>query len=149
MSTVLRKFRFAQSPLTWEFDVKGERVCSLAQLLQRFYEEWEWDRKFLGWHRDDGKTKTEQMTSPERIIIPYRKSFYIEIERAYNEIMGPHVARLMYRPWQIDNEIIWVGILQMNCMWHSDDRLRTMITAEINRKAFYQSPDTAAMIVTL
>lgn len=149
MSVPLRKFRFSDSPLRWEFDVKGERVASLQQLLEKFYDEWQWDRKFLGWHRDDGKTKTEQMISPERIIAPYRKNFYIEIERAYNEIFGPHVARLLYRPWQVPGDVLWVGIIQINCMWHSDEKMKICIVAEINRKSFYQSEDTAATIVTL
>lgn len=149
MSTVLRKFRFSDSPLRWEFDVKGERVCSLAQLLEKFYDEWQWDRKFLGWHRDDGKTKTEQMMSPNRIIVPCRKSFYIEIEQRYNEVFGPHNARLLYRSWQVEGDVLWVGIVQVNCMWTSDDRMKTEITAQVNRKAFYQSEQTAAVIVTL
>jgi hypothetical protein len=146
---IVQGFRYDDSPAgCWELST-DYKFTSLQQLLAKFYEEWQWSPDFLGWARDpvnkDGQPEFDPVTN--WIVAPCRRRFYITIERQFKEMFGPHPMRLMYRSDQVDNEICWVAICQLNGMWHSDERIKAAAIDAINTKQLYQSERTAQELI--
>lgn len=149
----LQDFGFEGAPLHWSLELTDPRYASLQQLLEKFMEEWSWGKKPLGWVQNpetkDGQPYFADGTNNDYIVAPYRKNFYIVIERSLGEIFGPHIARLMYRSWQVSGEISWVAVCQIEAMWHSDERMLKALTTAIDSGELYQSLKTAETIVLL
>lgn len=141
-------FRYADSHITWELVRQDYEVISCAQLLQKFRKEWRWFiKKPMAWARDPVDRTGEPMFSVnlEVIVAAYPKNFHIVIERT--DMFGPHPARLYYRSTQVDNEIAWVAICQVEGMWHSDDRMLKGLNHAIRNKELFQSQKSAELIV--
>ena len=147
----LRGFRFADAPVQWVLSPADPKVATLQSLLEKFMEEWQWGKKPLGWARDPVNKKGDPLLNPcaNWIVAPYRRDFYITIGRSFNEIFGPHAVRLMYRPWQLESDCVWVAVCQIRAMWHSDKRLLEAMLMAIDAGELFQSKETADTIVIL
>ena len=145
----LQGFKFFNAPMRWVLEAKEPEVTTLGQLLKRFMEEWEWGKKPLGWARNplapDGTPFYGDVV--DVVVAPYRKNFYVVIERAFNDLFGPHCVRVFYKSHQIKDDVVWVAICQICCMWHSDEKLQAAMIEAIDAGELYQSEKTAAEIV--
>lgn len=143
----LRGFKFGDATMVWQFAPRDSPVVSLAQLLLKFYAEWRWHNKPLGWARNPEKEGVAVFANADVIVAPCRCGFYFVLERQFREIFGPHTMTLYYRSQYVDNEVVWVATAQFNGMWHSDERVREAFFDVIKRKKLYQSETTAALVV--
>ncbi len=142
-------FKFADAPIRWELVPRDYEVISCLALLRKFRQEWRWFKKPIAWARNpekDGVPMLSQCLS-DVIISIYPKGFYIRIDRLGNEIFGPHPAKLYYRADQKKGEVAWVAIVQIEAMWHSDDRMLAALNHGIKNKQLWQSDQTAETYV--
>lgn len=150
---IVQGFKFHDAAITWELQAADLKVASLQQILERFYGQFDFSdlESFnpLGWARNpENKDGTLFYGLSDVIVVPFRRGFYIVIEKQYRELYGPHSARLLYKGHQCE-ETIWVAIMQVECYFYSDDKLRELLLAAIHEKAFYQSEHTQQQIVIL
>lgn len=157
----LRGFRFDNAPWQWSLQPADCKVASLAHLFRRWKEDVAYnscplllkqpDKSNAYLLRDplnaDGKPYYDPCTN--WVVIAYRQNFYIVIEKQYHEMFGPHPARLFYRSYQLEDEICWVAIAQLNFMWYSDEKLLIAVREAIQAEEFYQSERTGETIVIL
>lgn len=144
----LRGFKFHNAPVRWELVPEMLPVTSLQLLLEKFYEEWQWHSKPLGWARDpENKDGTPVFPHMGAVVAPCRCNFYFVIEKSFNTLFGPHKLTLFYRSHYVPNEFAWVAIAQIEGLWHSDERLRKAFMECIEAKQLFQSEDTAGTIV--
>lgn len=145
----IQPFRFDGSPVHWELALVDPQYTTPFKLLAKFLEEWEWGKKPLGWAYDPSTEEGRPYMDPKYkwIIAPYRKNFYISIEKAYDNIFGPHSVRLMYRSWQVKGEIVWVAICQIHGRWWNEENMQESMIAAIDAGELYQSIKTSKQIV--
>lgn len=143
----------------WELQQADLRVSTVGKLFARFMDEWAYDSSPLLMTMPD-TTRGYVLRNPENkwgqryfdantdwSVIAFRQRFHITIERQYREVFGPHPARIMYRSWQLEGELIWVAIAQLNFMWHSDERLLASLQEALKAGEFYQSEKTAETVI--
>lgn len=153
MSIDIQGFKFEDSPAArWTLEPVDLKYTTLGKLLRKFYREYKWDKKPLGWARNPINKNTgdpyfDPNTNPNVIVAPFRKGFYIVIFEAFRNMFGPHVVRLMYRSNQLDGDDVWVAICQINAMWHGDDRMLAALQEAISTKEFFQSIKSYEQIV--
>lgn len=145
----IRPFRFEEAPLSWQLGLVDPQYTSLQKLLQKFMEEWEWGKKPLGWAYDpenaEGRSFMDQKY--KWIVAPYRRNFYITIEKCFDNIFGPHTVRLMYKSWQVRGEFVWVAICQIHARWYNEDQMVEELIKSVDAGEFYQSEKTSKQIV--
>lgn len=148
-SIKLQGFKYADAPTCWELVPVDPPVTSLQLLLQKFYAEWRWHHKPLGWVRNPENKAGDLYYGPHAdvIVVPCRCSFYFVLERQFNEIFGPHTMTLFYKSQYTDNELAWVAICQIHGLWHSDERMLASFLAALKSKELYQSEKTASIVV--
>lgn len=143
----LQGFKFRNATMVWQFTPKDSPVTTLQQLLKKFYAEWRWHNKPLGWARNPEKEGIPIFANAQVIVAPCRCGFYFVLERQFNELFGPHTMTLYYRSQYVDNEVVWVAVAQINAMWHSDERVQEAFHEVIKTKKLYQSEKTGEMVV--
>ena len=151
---ILNGFRYNDAPHTWALVEADYEVKSIGQLLYRFYSEFDIEdpevNKPLAFSRDPQNKDQKPIYGPYNnvVVLPYRRNFYIVVEKKYREIYGPHCARIFYKCRQID-DVVWVAILQFEAMFYNDEAILKAVTEGILSHGFYQSPQTRDEIVVL
>lgn len=136
-------FKFDDAPARWALQPADLEYISGIKLLRQFRAEARWWRKPAAWLRNPEKNGISIYGDNDIIIAVYGKNFHITIERYGNEQFGPHPCRLYYRSYQVRGEMAWVGIVQIEAFWHSDERMLKALNHEIKNRRFYQSDKTA------
>ncbi len=145
----LAGFRFDNAQTKWVLEDRITKVKTLKQLLDEFYTEHsdsEPPYKPLGWIRDpeqEGRRIYGDTTTV--IMAPYRRGYYIVIEKQFQLIQGPHAARLYWK--HPDGGVVWVAIMQLQCMFYSDERMQSLLLTLLESREFYQSDKTAAIVI--
>lgn len=149
MKKELADFRFVGSPIKWVFEEVIERTKTCGQLLEQFYNEHadeETPFKPIGVARDpekDGYKIYGPNTSV--ILVAYRRGYYFLIEKQFNQIMGPHTCKLLWKT--PDGETIWIAILQISSLFHSTERMLDALFTALRERTLYQSPKTAELLI--
>ncbi len=141
----VQPFRFPNAPAHWILAPSDTK--SIGQLLSEFYDGFYPDElqpfKPLGWALDpekDGERIFGKLGS--FICAPYRRGYYVVIEKAFGELFGPHAVRLMYKSYQL-GEPIWVAILQISAPFTIQERMENELREAIRTRQFFQSEQTA------
>lgn len=143
-------FLHEDSPFVWFFE-KNYRTCRLSYLLERFYDQFDYKDiesfTWLSWIRDP-KIQDKPLYSEEKILVIFRRNFYITIERHFRYVSGPHITQLFYRCEQIQ-DTVWVATLQSSGMFFKDSALQDDLRTNLVERNFYHSLKSAEAIIIL
>ena len=143
------------APAFWVLE-RQYRQMSLADLLLRFYAEFDWEDEysalpisFLYNPEKEGK-RIFNFEFDQAAVALYRKGFYAVIEKDMGSMMGPHATYLYYKSFQIENSAIWVATLQLdNTMFYDEVALQEALTIAIKLQQFFHSERSAREIIIL
>ncbi len=141
----VQPFRFADAPAHWVLAPSVTK--SIGQLLREFYDDFHPDDAHpfmpLGWVLDPEKNGERIFGKLGSFICaPYRRGFYIVIEKAFGQLFGPHACRLMYKSYQL-GEPIWVAILQLSAPFAMEEKMKEALREAISTRQFFHSEQTA------
>jgi len=142
------------APAYWVLEIE-HRVMSLAQVLQRFYDEFDPEEPLsfnplsLIYNPEKEGKRIFSFDNEQVLAAIYRKGFYVIIEKHFRLIEGPHAAFLYYRTFQVEG-VVWVATLQISdAMFYNDAAMLSALTLAIFNRDFYQSPKSAEQIVII
>ena len=148
---ILHGFMYPDAPTSWVLSPAEGECISIKNLLKKFYDLFIEDEplsyKPLAWVLDPEKEGHRIFGSHNNhILVIYRRNFYVVIEKCFGQIQGPHAARLMYKS-DHTGEAVWIGVLQIEQIFYSQERMELLLTEAIKQREFYQSPETEKIIV--
>jgi hypothetical protein len=140
-------FLFEDSAWRWELARRDMEVSSMGQLVDRFNENYSYSAKPLAWSRNpvNPTEGTPWYGDEQVIIVPFPGRYFVKIEKAFNNLNGPHRTKLFYKAYQVP-ETYWLATLQLEAMFYSDERMLIALTQGIT-DGFYISERSSKIIV--
>jgi len=116
-------------------------MITMGALYAKFYHHNHWDTLPSPPITSDLKiTKSLAQFEEDGWWIIYYGGFHVLIEKHYQSVMGPHIAKLRYKSQQT-KRIFWIATLQVECFYFSEEEILTYMFTAIRKRWFYLNPD--------